>query len=245
MLAVLDHVPPPTTPRRTSLALAAWTSWSGRLPIVRTESADHDEVGQRPSAMRPPSQPRLSYPGGLAAVTSSSEVNRPRCWLWQPLVHLRDRGSPRTCRSPRVDQSPGRAAASVSSARAGRCRRPGRARWSGRSTVAVRLSPSRAMSASLRWVACTTVVALPSRPMIERAAGSACSRRTPSRHRVLSRLLAEMEMQCSRGAKRSATSRQCRLRYRPTECTAAPIRIVGPSCRAWPPARPRPPRCRR
>ena len=41
----------------------------------------HDEVGQAPSAMRPPSQPRLSYPAELAAATRSSEVNRTRSWL--------------------------------------------------------------------------------------------------------------------------------------------------------------------
>ena len=197
VLAVADH---PTTADDHVTDVG---SGGAVVDLVRSGAGGADRVGSTTtkSAGAPPrSGRRRASPGGVAGRAGGGDQlgrGEPAALARWPAVRAAPaRAAPRTGRSPRAGREPRlrRAAGRRPAGAPARCRRPGPVRWWGRSRRAVPVPPSRAMSSSVRWVACTAVVGGPSSPC--RASSSVGRAAVEGLHRgVLGRLLAEVDVQ--------------------------------------------------
>ena len=189
---------------------------AGSAPAVRgVSSRTATRSARAPTAIRPASaQPERRVPSRWRRASRSARAKRPRSPDGEPLVHL-DRAHLLEQVDDRVlSRAEGQRAPGVEQrAGPGRCRRRGRARWSGRSRRRCRLPPSSAMSSSVRWVACTAVVARPSSALVGEQLGRGAGRRPRGRRR--SRRAARRGARAAArrralGATRATDARSCR-----------------------------------
>ena len=229
----------------TSAAVAAMTSWPGRLPAVRAlSSRTATRSARAPGAMRPASgQPSARCPATVSASTSSAGRKRPRSPGDQPLVQSRARGPRRTGRSRRAGRCRGRAGSRRRASRADRADAVGEVGLGGRADADRRAAARRARRSSspVRWVACTAVVSGPSTPGVGEQPGRGAA--VAARQASFSAGCSE-RCTCSGAAGRrpAATGGSCSAGTARTECMAAPIRRPG---RSGQQRRPGPPRRRR